>query len=85
MSVRIETSIPVKKPLPGQSPVIKKLIDVCCQQFADAMQAGTDNEGYGSLIYIVDDSLAWALGDGLQRPHHCPWCGKQTEIKEVSQ
>ena len=59
-------------------------ITVCCQNFAAAMQPCTDNEGYGTLIYIVGPELQWTLGSGpLAMPFHCPWCGALAKIEKL--
>lgn len=61
-----------------------QLIGVCCTAFADAMQSGTDNEGYAELIYIVSydgDTLTWVMGTQLPEPAYCPWCGSSAGIK----
>ena len=47
------------------------------------MQGGTDNEGYGALIYILNEDLEWAIGSGLPRPFHCPWCGALTKDRTL--
>lgn len=58
----------------------------CCEDFAKALQPGTDNEGYGPLIlpqWIIDmDSGVWDEFTGavmignqdLAPMRFCPWC-----------
>ena len=50
---------------------------VCCKEFRDAMQEGTDNEGYGKLIFIEEGR--YATGDHLPAINFCPWCGTSLE------
>jgi len=51
-------------------------VHVCCGDFARALQRGTDNEGYGTLIYALDDKN-WCAGVGLPTITYCPWCGQE--------
>lgn len=51
-------------------------VDVCCDNFAEATNSGTDNEGYGRLISKPFDK--WKMGQDLPDIKYCPWCGKQT-------
>lgn len=54
----------------------------CCEAFAEAMNSGTDNEGWGRLIRpdIVDPSdpqlpapgCGYQMGCGLPAIKHCP-------------
>lgn len=74
----IETSAFV----PGHGPGLKR-VRVCCQMFANALQSGTDNEGYSSLVYLLDDEGGWAMGVALPQPFHCPWCGADPDPKMV--
>ena len=50
---------------------------VCCAEFQDAMQPGTDNEGYEKLIWIKEGR--YSTGDGLPAMNFCPWCGTRLE------
>lgn len=53
----------------------------CCPPWTRAQQKGTDNEGYGALLYHRDDDdenypNAWQIGDAWLAPVlFCPWCG----------
>lgn len=62
----------------------KRLISVCCDGFAHALQSGTDSEGYSSLTWI-DHALNWRFCSSLPDPCYCPWCGERTVIKIVSE
>jgi len=70
--------------VPGR--VGARQVDVCCQAFANAMQTGTDNEGYGALIDLVDSDApcTWVMGVGLPQPFHCPWCGADPNVTPVT-
>lgn len=58
----------------GLSP--RKKFLVCCADFAAATQPGTDNEGYGALIWVLDGK--WTMGsEDLGSIEFCPWCGKK--------
>ncbi len=47
---------------------------LCCNDFWQAMQTGTDNEGYGSLVSYY--GRAFHIGSGnLPEIAMCPWCG----------
>ena len=48
----------------------------CCSAFEQALGNGTDNEGYGSLIYGLNDDY-WQIGYNVPRMKFCPWCGKE--------
>ena len=50
---------------------------LCCTEFGDAMQPGTDNEGYEKLIWIKEG--LYVTGDGLPAISFCPWCGASLE------
>jgi len=57
----------------------------CCSSFEHATRSGTDNEGYGSLLYTPDfDRITgiWMIGCGLPDISFCPWCGKKVEGSE---
>jgi len=43
-----------------------------------ANEPGTDNEGYGNLIYVDEDGVA-VMGDNLPPIRFCPWCGAPKE------
>ncbi len=45
----------------------------CCTTFDRAQQSGTDNEGYGRLMW-VHAGIA-SMGCGLPPIDYCPWCG----------
>jgi hypothetical protein len=51
----------------------------CCDAWRKAQQSGTDNEGYGPLLYRSRDGDAWRIGDGLQAVYFCPWCGEEKD------
>lgn len=58
----------------------------CCDGFRTALHRGTDNEGYGPLIYDIsrpDDPVKWMIGSGpVARPAFCPWCGSGLSAKK---
>lgn len=70
--IKIQTTIGNLSALGGQLP--GRDFIVCCDDFAKALMSGTDNEGYGPLIYFHDDY--WMMGDNLPTLEFCPWCGK---------
>ena len=45
--------------------------DVCCEAFRVAHEAGSDAEGYGSLMREGD----FQSGVELPALRYCPWCG----------
>ena len=47
--------------------------NLCCDDFWQAMQVRTDNEGYGSLISFWDGEFH--IGGNLPSISVCPWCG----------
>ena len=48
----------------------------CCDPWQLAQQAGSDNEGYGALIYRrYDNGQIEVMGIGLPPIRFCPWCG----------
>ena len=47
----------------------------CCSDFRKAMEVGTDNEGYGRLIYTDDPPWPFRMGCDLPPLDFCPWCG----------
>jgi len=53
-------------------------MDSCCETFEKATKRGTDNEGYGALIY--GPSL---IGCDLPPMDYCPWCGKRRPAAEL--
>lgn len=55
-------------------------LDTCCQQFANALEVGTDNEGYSALIRCGWDR--YHIGCELDPLSYCPWCGKRLDGKE---
>lgn len=55
--------------------MLKKLRqDVCCDDFFNAMQVGTDNEGYGCLINYYDNKFEIGTVGNFK---FCPFCGKE--------
>ena len=48
----------------------------CCSQFARALRAETDSEGYGALISALeaDGKGSWCIGQELTPMYACPWC-----------
>lgn len=48
-------------------------VEVCCPNFLEATEGGTDNEGYGALIRAADKK--WRIGSGRPPLLYCPWCG----------
>ncbi len=55
----------------------------CCQEFDRALEGGTDNEGYGKLIYIDGDVTT--TGCNLPPIKYCPWCGMVAPGVEIGQ
>ena len=53
---------------------------ICCDSFADAMQAGTDNEGYGALLRPDGDRFSVGSSE-LQHIRFCPWCGANKRVE----
>jgi hypothetical protein len=51
----------------------------CCQSFSDAQKDGTDNEGYGPLIWKIDDE--YQIGFCLPDMKFCPWCGRKIKME----
>lgn len=54
---------------------------VCCETFREALKPGTDNEGFGPLIYDGRQDYPMQYGEWLagsiSKPiRFCPWCGK---------
>lgn len=47
----------------------------CCDALERAHEHGTDNEGYGPLLYSAYP--VWAIGSDLPPMRFCPWCGKE--------
>ena len=67
--------------VPGRGPS-KQPATVCCQDFAQALESGSDNEGYGPLIQFYGDG--WHMGGGPLGPFEwCPWCGTHVSHCEV--
>lgn len=52
---------------------MKKRLE-CCKSFGDAQESGTDNEGYGALIFVEKDYVS--IGCNLPNINYCPYCGK---------
>lgn len=60
-----------------------KAIDMkmfCCENFKQAGQSGTDNEGYGPLLREAPDG-AYEIGCDLLSIRFCPWCGADKRKK----
>ena len=53
----------------------RKIEIPCCTAWEQAQQSGTDNEGYGALLYFVADDEP-RFGCNLPTVENCPWCGK---------
>jgi len=49
----------------------KKSNNCCCENFYRAGCSGTDNEGYGAVVW----SNGQRIGTGLPLISFCPWCG----------
>jgi len=50
----------------------------CCASMILAHEGGTDNEGYGTLVYRPNRGPyegRLSIGDGLPPIVFCPWCG----------
>jgi len=70
---------------PGEPPVggagAEPRPDPCCRAFAKALEAGTDAEGYGSLLYRdwnwsgKKSRADWRFCADLPPLNYCPWCG----------
>lgn len=56
----------------------------CCDAWTEAQQSGTDNEGYGRLLY--ETMGQWSIGSELPPIRFCPWCGvpKTGDVKPAS-
>jgi len=52
-------------------------LEVCCPDWQSAMNKGTDNEGYGPLIYYVVATGHYRMGQSLKPVKFCPWCGEE--------
>lgn len=48
-------------------------VEVCCPNFLEATENGTDNEGYGALIRPWERK--WKIGSDRPPMLYCPWCG----------
>lgn len=64
----------------------------CCEVFERAKGWETDNEGWGPLLVIGDESQEEGiiLGSKLPLINFCPWCGVKvehtwTDIEETSE
>jgi len=53
----------------------------CCADWANAHESGTDNEGYGALIYYLDKGKPAIGSGGLPFVRFCPWCGAKKQIE----
>ena len=53
--------------------------ELCCLWFFKAQQDGSDNEGYGPLIYKIDDE--YHIGCYLTSMKFCPWCGHKIKME----
>ena len=52
----------------------------CCESFAKACRNETDNEGWGSLVWVSGGDAsapagALMIGSDLPPIRCCPWCG----------
>lgn len=74
MTVNIQMTLPYRK-------CAETKAIVCCQKFADALENGTDNEGYGSLITYLQG--VWHVSDELPPIKYCPWCSIETASNHV--
>ncbi len=50
-------------------------VGVCCPTMVQALQGGTDAEGYGSFAYVDRDGSV-RFSSALPVHSFCPWCGK---------
>jgi len=50
-------------------------VEVCCEEFASAVQCGTDNEEYDALIRTRNNGRTWYMGSGPNLISYCPFCG----------
>lgn len=57
---------------------MRRIMIQCCDVWAKAHEAGTDNEMYSSLISDESDGESW-MGSELPAVRFCPWCGKPKE------
>ena len=48
-------------------------VEVCCGSLALAVEAGSDSEGFSSLVKVW--SGEWRAGSDLLPWLYCPWCG----------
>lgn len=58
------------------------LTQPCCDGWAKAHEWGTDNEGYGSLVYCFDGTR---IGLELEPVRFCPWCGAGKDGNALSE
>lgn len=58
----------------------------CCKHWRRAQEEGTDNEGYGSLIYdmshdrerpVEEKYIGCSVSSDLPPVRFCPWCGDE--------
>ena len=62
-------------------------IEICCDDMARAFQDGTDNEGYGHLVWTKEFDTRLRIGCSvadLKPIKFCPWCGHQWGEEEGS-
>jgi len=52
------------------------LLDNCCPAWERAIARGSDNEGYGALIWYSVHTKGYYMGASLPVIRFCPWCGK---------
>ena len=57
--------------------VLEDTMEACCNNWRKAQQSGTDNEGYGRLIYECGRDGPLMMGCDLEPIKFCPWCGKE--------
>jgi hypothetical protein len=56
-----------------------KVEQPCCESWAIAHEPGTDNEGYGALLWEIRGRIRAGMVE--QEVRFCPWCGAKKESK----
>jgi hypothetical protein len=55
----------------------------CCMDMSDALEPGTDAEGYGPLMRRHSGEVEIVTMAGhLQHIDYCPWCGTKVEVMD---